>query len=104
MLFTPTVIIMPATCCASHESPTTEPYSLVGMPKSQLSALTVTALKSHLQHYRLPTMGKKAALVDRLYDHISSPFKRSAGSDPAVQAHGSRWHILLPNQQLQEPN
>ena len=48
MLFTPAIIIvMPATRHAS-ESPTAKSYSLVGAPKSQLAALTVTALKSHL--------------------------------------------------------
>ena len=32
----------------------------------------------------------KAELVDHLYDHISSLSKKVAGSDPAVQAHGSQ--------------
>ena len=90
MLSSPAVIIaMPATRRAS-ESPAAEPYSLVGAPKSQLAALTVTALKSHLQHYRLPTTGKKAALVDRLYNHICSLSEGAAGSNPTASTHGSQ--------------
>ena len=90
MLFTLTVIIViPATRRAS-ESPAAKPYSLVGAPKSQLVALTVTALKSHLQHYRLPTTGKKAALIDHLYNHICSLSKGAAGSNPTASTHGSQ--------------
>ena len=86
MLLTPAVIIvMPATHHAS-ESPAAKP---VGMPKSQLAALTVMALKSHLQHYCLPTTGNKAALVDRLYDHICSLSEGAAGHNPVASMHGS---------------
>ena len=66
------IIVMPATRRKSQDLPVTEPYTLVGAPKPQLAALTVNALRSHLKHYHLATTGNKAALVDRLHNHLSS--------------------------------
>ena len=67
MLFAPAatfIIIMPAMRRESQGPPVAEPYTLVGAPKPQLAALTVTALKSHLKHYGLATKRTKATLVD----------------------------------------
>ena len=82
---------MPATRRESQDSPVTEPYTLVGAPKPQLAALTVNALKSHLKHYRLATTGNKAALVDRLYNHLRS--LQPGNADP-VSAAGSQANNL----------
>jgi len=48
------------------------PYSLNGATRTQLTSLTVSALKSHLKHFKLHTAGNKAALVDRLYSHLQT--------------------------------
>jgi len=47
-------------------------YSLFGASKSQLTTLTVAALKSHLKHFNLSVSGKKFALVDCLHSHLRS--------------------------------
>ena len=54
---------MPATRRESQGPPVAEPYTLVGAPKPQLVAMTVTALKLHLKHYHLAKTGTKAMLV-----------------------------------------
>ena len=74
VLLTPTVIsAIPVTRRkASNNSPPMEPYSLRGIPKAQLTALTVATLQSHLKHFKLSTQGKKAILVDRLHSHLLS--------------------------------
>jgi len=62
---------MPATRRNSTTEPSsTIPYSLSGAPKSQLTALTVAALKSHLKHFKLPVAGRKSELVDRLHSRL----------------------------------
>jgi len=64
---------MPATHHkASNNSPPTEPYSLGGISKAQLTALTVATLQLYLKHFKLSTQGKKAILVDRLHSHLLS--------------------------------
>jgi len=87
---------MPATRCAPQESPVAEPYSLVGTPRSQLRTLTVTALKSYLQRYCLPTTGKKVVLVDRLHGHIASLSETApAGNNPTPSTETLRQQIPL---------
>ena len=107
---------MPATRRKSQDSPVTEPYTLVGTPKPQLTALMVTALKSHLKYYRLATTGNKAALVDRLYNHLRS--LQPGNADPAsavgsqannlvtqmVNSWALEQQLLLLKQQISMPN
>jgi len=105
---------MPATSHAPQESPAAEPYSLIGAPKSPLAALTVTTLKSHLQHYRLPTTGKKVVLVDRLHDYIASLSETApAGNNPTPSTESSQsansMHLTVSSAQstrftTQSPN
>ena len=62
---------MPATRRATVDEPSSAaPYSLSGASKSHLTALTVAALKSHLKHFKLSTIGKKSELVDRLHSRL----------------------------------
>jgi len=64
---------MPATChSVPEETHPTAPYSLVGTSKMQLNALTMTALKLHLKHFRALTTGNKATLVDCLCVQLQS--------------------------------
>jgi len=64
---------MPATCCtASREPHSVPPYILSGDSESQLNSLTVAALKSHLNNFKLSVTGPKSALVNRLYLHLQS--------------------------------
>ena len=85
---------MPATRHESQDLPVTEPYTLVGAPKPQLAALTVNALRSHLKHYHLATTGNKAALVDRLHNHLSS--LQPGNTNPASAA-GSQTTTSVAN-------
>ena len=48
------------------------PYILSGTSESQLNALTVAALKSHLKHFKLSVTGPKSALVNHLHLHLPS--------------------------------
>ena len=57
---------------ASKNSSVTEPYSLRGASKFQLTAFTVAALQLHFKYFKLPTQGKKATLVKRLHSHLLS--------------------------------
>jgi len=64
-------------------------------------ASTVTALKYHLQRYRLPTTGKKAALVDHFYNHITSLSETApAGNNPTPNTESSQtansMHLTVP--------
>jgi len=64
---------MAATChTASTEPYSVPPYILSGASESQLNALTVAALKSHLKHFKLSVTGPKSALVNRLHLHLQS--------------------------------
>jgi len=56
----------------TEESHHAAPYSLSGASRPQLARMTVTALKSHLKHYKLPITGKKSVLVDCLHSHLHS--------------------------------
>ena len=85
---------MPATRRESQDLPVIEPYILVGAPKPQLAALTVNALRSHLKHYHLATTGNKAALVDRLHNHLSS--FQPGNTNPASAA-GSQTTTSVAN-------
>jgi len=71
-LLTPVVIsAMPETRRNSTiERSSSIPFSLLGASKSQLSALTVAALKSHLKHFKLSVAGRKSELVDRLHSRL----------------------------------
>ena len=69
---------MPATRCNLASEPgSAAPYSLL---RPQLTILTVAALKSHLKHFKLPTIGKKSELVDRLHSHLHA----DSTTDPQV--------------------
>jgi len=64
---------MPATHrTATEVSRHAAPYSLPGASRPQLAGMTVTALMSHLKHYKLPITGKKSILVDHLHSHLHS--------------------------------
>jgi len=40
--------------------------------QASIAGMTITALKSHLKHYKLPVTGKESVLVDRLHSHLHS--------------------------------
>lgn len=73
---------MPATRRnTAQASRTAAPYSLSGVSKPELAELTVSALKSHLKHFKLSVSGRKADLVDRLFTHVESLQGSSDNSD-----------------------
>ena len=99
---------MPATRrTAPEETRATTPYSLTGATKAQLTALTVASLKSHLQHFKLQTTGKKSTLVDRLFSHLQS-IQTDANSQQRVDTSSSpepkqeNSNATLPQQLLNQ--